>query len=73
MEQHRNEVLPGTLNLMVPKTLTHSGLLRGYGIARRIKQNSDNLFQLNWGTIYSALLDLEQLGFDQLQIGRVVK
>jgi PadR family transcriptional regulator PadR len=63
MEQHqrKNEVLPGTLNLMVLKTLGTLGPLHGYGIARRIEQISGN--QLNQGTIYPALLGLEQMGW----------
>jgi len=63
MEQHKNEVLPGTLNLMVLKTLSTLGSLHGYGIARRIEQISGNLLQLNQGTIYPALLHLEQMGW----------
>ena len=63
MEQHKNEVLPGTLNLMVLKTLSTLGSLHGYGIARRIEQISGNLLQLNQGTIYPALLGLEQMGW----------
>jgi PadR family transcriptional regulator len=63
MEQQKNEVLPGTLNLMVLKTLSTLGSLHGYGIARRIEQISGNLLQLNQGTIYPALLHLEQMGW----------
>src|SRR5262245_4325173 len=63
MEQQKNEVLPGTLNLMVLKTLSTLGPLHGYGIARRIEQTSGNLLQLNQGTIYPALLHLEQMGW----------
>jgi PadR family transcriptional regulator PadR len=63
MEQHKNEVLPGTLNLMVLKTLETLGPLHGYGIARRIEQISGHLLQLNQGTIYPALLHLEQMGW----------
>jgi PadR family transcriptional regulator, regulatory protein PadR len=63
MEQQKNEVLPGTLNLMVLKTLSALGPLHGYGIARRIEQISGNLLQLNQGTIYPALLHLEQMGW----------
>jgi PadR family transcriptional regulator, regulatory protein PadR len=61
--QRKNEVLPGTLNLMVLKTLSTLGPLHGYGIARRIEQTSGNLLQLNQGTIYPALLHLEQMGW----------
>jgi PadR family transcriptional regulator, regulatory protein PadR len=63
MEQHKNEVLPGTLNLMVLKTLSTLGSLHGYGIARRIEQISGDRLQLNQGTIYPALLHLEQMGW----------
>jgi PadR family transcriptional regulator PadR len=63
MEQQKNEVLPGTLNLMVLKTLSTLGSLHGYGIARRIEQISGNLLQLNQGTIYPALLHLGQMGW----------
>jgi PadR family transcriptional regulator PadR len=63
MEQNKNEVLPGTLNLMVLKTLATLGSLHGYGIARRIEQISGDLIQLNQGTIYPALLNLEQMGW----------
>src|SRR5262245_30914047 len=63
MEQHKNEVLPGTLNLMVLKILSTLGSLHGYGIARRIEQISGDRLQLNQGTIYPALLNLEQMGW----------
>jgi PadR family transcriptional regulator PadR len=63
MEQHqrKNEFVPGKLNLMVLKTPSTLGSLNGCGIARRIEQISGNLLQLNQGTIYSALLSLEQM------------
>jgi PadR family transcriptional regulator PadR len=63
MEQQKNEVLPGTLSLMVLKTLSTLGSLHGYGIARRIEQISGNQLRLNQGTIYPALLSLEQMGW----------
>jgi PadR family transcriptional regulator, regulatory protein PadR len=63
MENQKNEVLPGTLNLMILNTLSTLGSLHGYGIARRIEQTSGNLLQLNQGTIYPALLHLEQMGW----------
>jgi PadR family transcriptional regulator, regulatory protein PadR len=63
MEQQKNEVLPGTLNLMVLKTISTLGPLHGYGIARRIEQTSGDMLQLNQGTIYPALLHLEQMGW----------
>jgi transcriptional regulator len=63
MVQSKNEILPGTLNLMVLKTLDTLGPLHGYGIARRIEQISCDVVQLNQGTIYPALLQLEQMGW----------
>jgi transcriptional regulator len=63
MEQDKSNILRGTLNLMVLRTLDTMGSLHGYGIARRIEQVSDNLLQLNQGTIYPALLQLEQMGW----------
>ena len=69
MEQQKNEVLPGTLNLMVLKTLGTLGSLHGHGIARRIEQVRGNLLRLNQGTIYPALLHLEQMGWISSQWG----
>lgn len=63
MAQDKHEVLPGTLKLLVLKTLGTMGPLHGYGIARRIEQVSGDLLELNQGTIYPALLKLEQLGW----------
>jgi PadR family transcriptional regulator len=57
------EVLQGTLDLMVLKTLETMGPMHGFGIARRIEQVSENLLQLNQGTLYPALLRLEQKGW----------
>lgn len=57
------DVLQGTLDLMVLKTLEALGPLHGYGIARRIEQVSENLLQLNQGTLYPALLRLQQRGW----------
>ena len=56
------DVWQGTLALMVLKTLEAMGSLHGYGIARRIEQTSGNLLSLNYGTLYPALLKLEQEG-----------
>ena len=56
------EVWQGTLALMVLTTLETMGPLHGYGIARRIEQTSGNLLSLNYGTLYPALLKLEQEG-----------
>ncbi len=63
MSQAKAEVLQGTLDLMVLKTLDTMGPLHGYGIARRIEQVSDNLLQMNQGTVYPALLRLQQRGW----------
>ncbi len=59
----KTDVWQGTLALMIFKTLESMGPLHGYGIARRIEQTSDNLLSLNYGTLYPALLKLEQEGF----------
>jgi PadR family transcriptional regulator PadR len=59
----RSDVLQGTLDLMVLKTLETLGPLHGYGIARRIEQVSQDALQLNQGTIYPALTRLEQRGW----------
>ncbi|HEY6292262.1 MAG TPA: PadR family transcriptional regulator [Terriglobia bacterium] len=57
------DVWQGTLALMVLKTLETLGPLHGYGIARRIEQTSGNQLAVNYGTIYPALLKLEQEGY----------
>jgi transcriptional regulator len=57
------EVHQGTLALMVLKTLESMGPLHGYGIARRIEQTSGDLLSVNYGTLYPALLKLEQEGY----------
>jgi len=57
------EVPAGTLTLMVLRVLETIGPLHGYGIARRIEQMSDDQLQLNQGTVYPALLQLEQRGW----------
>ena len=59
----RTDVWQGTLALMVLKTLQVLGPLHGYGIARRIEQTSGDLLAVNYGTLYPALLKLEQEGF----------
>src|SRR6201982_3921216 len=58
----RADVWQGTLALMVLKTIEALGPLHGYGIARRIEQTSGDLLSLNYGTLYPALLKLEQEG-----------
>ncbi len=62
-EQPRSEVLQGTLDLMILKTLDVMGPLHGYGIARRIEQLSEDVLQLNEGTVYTSLLRLQQQGW----------
>jgi PadR family transcriptional regulator len=61
VKDSKHEVLPGTLNLLILKTLDTLGPLHGYGIARRIEQVSGDILELNQGTIYPALLKLEQM------------
>jgi PadR family transcriptional regulator PadR len=58
-----SDVPYGTLDLMVLKTLAQMGPLHGYGIARRIEQVAEGVLALNQGTIYPALLRLEQRGW----------
>jgi PadR family transcriptional regulator, regulatory protein PadR len=58
----KRDVWQGTLALMVLKTLESMGPLHGYGIARRIEQTSGDILALNYGTLYPALLKLEQEG-----------
>ena len=62
MGDSKSEVWQGTLALMVLKTLESMGPLHGYGIARRIEQISGDRLALNYGTLYPALLKLEQEG-----------
>ncbi len=59
----KSEVLQGTLDLMILKTLDALGAQHGYGIARRIEQLSDEVLQLNEGTVYTSLLRLQQKGW----------
>lgn len=66
----RTDILQGTLDLMVLKTLDTMGPLHGYGIAQRIQQVSDHLLCLNQGTLYPALIRLEQLGWIASEWGR---
>jgi transcriptional regulator len=65
----KSDVLQGTLDLMVLKTLEAMGSLHGYGLARRIEQVSGNTVSLNQGTIYPALLRLEQRGWVKSEWG----
>src|ERR1700722_18722427 len=59
----KTDVWQGTLALMVLKTVETMGPIHGYGIARRLEQTSGNLLSLNYGTLYPALLKLEQEGY----------
>lgn len=61
--QEKSEVLQGTLDLMILKTLDAMGPLHGYGIARRIEQLSEDVLELNEGTVYTSLLRLQQQGW----------
>jgi PadR family transcriptional regulator PadR len=58
----KSDVWQGTLALMILKTLEMMGAMHGYGIARRIEQTSGDLLSVNYGTLYPALLKLEQEG-----------
>jgi transcriptional regulator len=69
MGDGKPDVLQGTLDLMVLKTLESMGPLHGYGIARRIEQVSGDALSLNQGTIYPALLRLEQRGWIKAEWG----
>jgi transcriptional regulator len=59
----KKDVWQGTLALMILKTLDTLGPLHGYGIARRIEQTSGDLLAVNYGTLYPALLKLQQEGY----------
>ena len=63
MDTKKSEVLQGTLDLMILKTLHALGPLHGFGIARRIEQVSRDVLQLNEGTVYTSLLRLQQQGW----------
>jgi PadR family transcriptional regulator, regulatory protein PadR len=67
--ENKADVLQGTLDLMVLKTLESMGPLHGYGIARRIEQVSGEALSLNQGTIYPALLRLQQRGWIKAEWG----
>ncbi len=69
MDEIKRDLLPGTLDLLVLKTLDTMGPLHGFGIARRIEQVSENLLHLNQGTLYPALLRLQQKGWITSQWG----
>ncbi len=59
----KSDVWQGTLSLMVLKTLESMGPIHGYGIARRIEQTSGDQLSVNYGTLYPALIKLEQEGY----------
>ena len=63
MSSSKAEVLQGTLDLLVLRTLDAMGPMHGFGIALRIQQVSEDLLQLNQGTLYPALLRLQQRGW----------
>jgi PadR family transcriptional regulator PadR len=63
MPRSKTEVLQGTLDLLVLKTLDSMGPMHGFGIALRIQQVSQDVLQLNQGTLYPALLRLQQRGW----------
>ena len=69
MPKERSEVLQGTLDLMILKTLDALGPQHGYGIARRIEQISDDLLRLNEGTVFASLLRLTQKGWIRSEWG----
>ena len=68
-KQQKEDVLRGTLDLLVLKTLDAMTSVHGYGIAQRIRQISGNALQLNQGTLYPALLRLQQCGWIQAEWG----
>jgi PadR family transcriptional regulator PadR len=63
MQKDKTDVLHGSLALMVLRILETLGPLHGWGIARRIEQMTDNVLELNQGTLYPALLRMEQMGW----------
>jgi transcriptional regulator len=65
MRQAQSEVVRGTLDLMILKTLDTLGAMHGWGIAQRIRQVSNDLLHLNQGTLYPGLLRVEQQGWIQ--------
>lgn len=69
MADGKSEILQGTLDLMVLKTLDAMGSMHGYGIARRIEQLSEEALQVNQGTIYLCLVRLLQKGWIEAEWG----
>jgi PadR family transcriptional regulator PadR len=69
VDAKKSEVLQGTLDLMVLKTLHALGPLHGFGLARRLEQLSEEVLQMNEGTVYTSLLRLQQQGWIASQWG----
>ena len=69
MPGDKSQIMQGTLDLMVLKTLESMGPQHGYGVARRIEQISDDVLQLNQGTIYASLVRLQQKGWISATLG----
>ncbi|HEV2424500.1 MAG TPA: PadR family transcriptional regulator [Terriglobia bacterium] len=69
MTNDRSEILQGTLDLMVLKTLEAMGPLHGYGLAKRIEQLSEEVLRVNQGTIYASLVRLMQRGWISAEWG----
>jgi transcriptional regulator len=63
MEKDKADLLPGTLDLLVLKTVETMGPIHGWGIAKRIEQVSEDLLEMKYGTLYPALMKLEQNGW----------
>jgi len=63
MPKEKPDVLQGTLNLLVLKTISDMGPIHGWGISKRIEQVSHDLLDLKYGTLYPALMKLEQQGW----------
>jgi transcriptional regulator len=68
-ETHRSEILQGTLDLMILKTLQAMGPLHGFGIARCLEQVSNDVLRLNEGTVYTSLLRLQENRWIQAEWG----
>jgi transcriptional regulator len=69
VNESKSDILQGTLDLMVLKTLDAMGAMHGYGIARRIEQLSEDALQVNQGTIYLCLIRLVQRGWIKAEWG----
>ena len=71
MSEDKTDVPYGTLDLLILKTLDTMGPMHGYRIARRIEQVAENLLRLNQGSIYPALIRLEQQGWIRTAMGNL--